>query len=164
MAHFNQSSRFDTLITSPSGRSRGGARKPRSGTYVKSGIHVSGKRDRQPMMKPASDHEEKPIRIPASITLARTTVSEITDADVGMPDDPHVQADAESHIPMTLAYRAHQADREALATRKANRAPIIVRLAEPADMVEPRERVVTVADKLDRLAVSPDRSLEGLTF
>lgn len=138
----------------------GGRRTPKAGFYARSGIHVSRtKRTVEPITE--EEHQDRPEYVPAPITLATTTKSEITDEMVGLPYDPAAQEAAVAYILMATAFRSHKAEKAALALRRASRAPIVVRFARPADnRVEKAEAIDDIVEGL--VLAEQDRRFEGM--
>lgn len=92
------------------------------------------------------------------VSLAPTTMYEITDADIGLPDDPVAQARAEDYVRAAIAFRHRQHARAEIAARSARLAGrrTLIRTAAPADDADPVEIVPDAADMITAV-VSVDR-------
>ncbi|WP_311275232.1 hypothetical protein [Methylobacterium sp. WCS2018Hpa-22] len=88
----------------------GGARKPRSGVYVRSGIHVS--RSKRTVEPAVEDEDDLPEHVSSQVSLPPITTTIITDALVGLEDDPKAQEDAETYIRQFIAYNRKQSEKD----------------------------------------------------
>ncbi|MEA1830949.1 hypothetical protein U8607_02540 [Methylobacterium durans] len=104
----------------------------------------------------AADHSgyvDRPIREPAPITLAPVSTHEITDAMVGLPEDPIAQARAVEYVQAASAFRARQHAALPRPVISAVEVPIGDDALKIIDISDPMTR--DVAEALERLVNRP---------
>lgn len=87
----------------PVRKKQGGYRRPFAGVYERCNHRVNRKRKLPSPIFDEDDHEDKPVYVPAPITLAAVTTT-ITDITLGIEDDPAAQDAAETYIRQTIAW------------------------------------------------------------
>ncbi|GEP03699.1 hypothetical protein [Methylobacterium oxalidis] len=55
-----------------------------------------------------SGYVDRPVYVPAPVTLVATTTAEVTDTMIGLPEDPIAQERAVAYLKAALAFRSRQ--------------------------------------------------------